>query len=105
MLRILCLIPLATALKWSIGLQWMMISGMGRLFSKIAVCSCFLYLGLAGCIVPLLGSIGMAVTVTAVEIAIPAACYTSVKASGMNPFSRTLLSHVRGEAAICQQHR
>jgi PST family polysaccharide transporter len=87
MLRVLCLVPPAVALKWSIGLHWMMTAGMKRQFSRIVMGSSLLHIGLAICLVWFLGAMGMAITAAVVEIAIPLACYLSVRQMSSTSFS------------------
>ena len=86
-LRILCLLPPAIALKWSIGIHWMMPGGLGREFAQVVAGSCLLYIGLGVWLAGTGGAIGMAVTAAAVELAIPLACFISTQRAGMNLFA------------------
>ena len=86
-LRILCLLPPAVALKWSIGIHWMMPGGLGRQFAQVVAGSCLLYIGLGVWLAGTAGAVGMAVTAAVVELAIPLACLISTQRAGMNLFA------------------
>ena len=90
-LRILCVLPPAIALKWSIGIHWMMPAGLGHQFARIVTGSCVLYIALGVWLAGTAGAVGMAVTAAVVELAIPLACAVSTQRAGMS-----LLEHGRG---------
>jgi PST family polysaccharide transporter len=85
-LRILCFIPPAVAMKWSIGLHWMMPGALRRQFSFIVAGSCLLHIALTLWLASVWGAVGMAITMVVVEFAIPLTCYMVVRTSAANPF-------------------
>lgn len=85
-LRILCLLPPAVALKWSLGIQWMIPAGMRHSFARIVAGSCVLYLAVGCWLAAKAGAAGMALTAAIVEVAIVLACSIATRRQGLNPF-------------------
>ncbi len=84
-LRILSVLPAAIALKWAIGLQWMMPLGLERAFNSIILGSAAFHLGTATLLAKLHGDIGMAIAVAATEALIPIAIWVVLRRRGLDP--------------------
>lgn len=85
-LRILLLVPVAIACKWSIGLNWMVPIGESRSFNAVIAGSAVLHLTLTALLVPLWGHTGMAAAVAITECAIPACIYVLLRRRKLDPF-------------------
>jgi PST family polysaccharide transporter len=84
-LRILAVLPAAIAVKWAIGLQWMMPLGLEGAFNTIILGSAVFHLAAASVLARLKGHVGMAVAVAATELLIPIAVYVVLRARGLDP--------------------
>lgn len=84
-LRILSVLPAAIALKWAVGLQWMMPLGLERAFNTIIVGSAAFHLAAATVLAKLKGDVGMAVAVATTEVLIPVAVWVVLRRRGLDP--------------------
>jgi PST family polysaccharide transporter len=88
-LRILLLVPVAVACKWSIGLNWMVPLGEAKSFNTLIAGSAVLHLVLTALLVPIWGHAGMAAAVAVTEIVIPACVYILLRRRDLDPFQIT----------------
>ena len=84
--RVLLVVPAAVALKWAIGLNWMIPLGHGRAFNAVIAASALFHLGATFTLAAHYGAIGMAATVALTEAAIPACVYLLLRRRGLDPF-------------------
>lgn len=85
-LRILLVVPVAVACKWSIGLNWMVPIGESKSFNAVIAGSFVLHIALTVLLVPLWGHTGMAAAVAITESAIPACVYILLRRRKLDPF-------------------
>jgi PST family polysaccharide transporter len=83
-LRLLAIVPAAMAIKWGLGLNWMMLVGQSGTFTAIVAASAGLHATAAVLLAPILGEVGMAFAVVLTEFAV-AAAVSFVRGSGPHP--------------------
>ena len=94
-LRLLLVVPVAVALKWALGLNWMIPLGQGRAFNAVIAGSAVFHLAATFTLAARWGALGMAATVAVTEAAIPACVYLILRRRELDPFLQ-----VRPSAAI-----
>lgn len=85
-LRVLLIVPVAVALKWAIGLNWMIPLGHGRAFNAVIAGSAVFHLAATFTLAARWGAVGMAATVAVTEAAIPACIYLVLRRRELDPF-------------------
>jgi PST family polysaccharide transporter len=83
-LRLLTILPASMAIKWGLGLNWMVLVGQSGTFTAIVVASAILHVTAAVLLSPIWGGEGMAAAVVLTEIAMAAAVIL-VRGSGPHP--------------------
>lgn len=86
-LRILLIVPVAVAWKWSIALNWMVPVGESRDFNRVIAGSAVLHLTATAILVPRFGHGGMAAAVALTECAIPLCVYAILRRRRLDPFA------------------
>jgi polysaccharide transporter, PST family len=85
-LRVLLLVPVAIALKWGIGLNWMVPAGHSQTFNIVIAGSAALHLGATFVLARQWGQTGMAAAVAVTEVSIPICVYFLLRRSNLDPF-------------------
>jgi PST family polysaccharide transporter len=85
-LRILLVVPVAVAFKWSIGFNWMVPIGDSRTFNAVVAGSAALHLLAAFVFARAWGQVGMAAAVALTEVFIPLSVYVLLRRRDTDPF-------------------
>ena len=83
-LRLLAIIPASMAIKWGLGLNWMMLVGQSGAFTAVIAASAIVHLAAAVLLTPIWGGVGMAAAVVLTEIGV-ALAVSLVRGCGPHP--------------------